>query len=135
VLPIEPRALGFGSEWYKPAVENAVAYRLPSNHHVRMVSGPYFLMTKLDAFDARGGGDYLLSHDIEDIVAVLDGRPTIVEEVAQADPDLAQAISERFDALLRDERFVDAVSGHLPSDQASQARAAYVLDRIRKLAN
>ena len=45
VLPIEPRALGFGSEWYKPAVENAVAYRLPSNHRQKKfvpLSVPFF---------------------------------------------------------------------------------------------
>jgi len=49
-----------------------------------MVLAPYFLATKLEAFDGRGKGDYLSSHDIEDIVAVLDGRPEILDELLKA---------------------------------------------------
>lgn len=60
-----------------PTIEYAQLIRLPSGKHIRMVSAPYFLITKLEAFDGRGGGDYLLSHDIEDIIAVLDGSPRL----------------------------------------------------------
>jgi hypothetical protein len=52
-----------------------VSVELPSGAGVRSVSAPYFLATKLEAFDGRGSGDYLTSHDIEDLVAVIDGRP------------------------------------------------------------
>ena len=54
---------------------------LASGKVIRMVSAPYFLITKLEAFNGRGNGDYLMSHDIEDIVAVLDGRPEIFDEM------------------------------------------------------
>jgi hypothetical protein len=45
-----------------------------------------------EAFDGRGKGDYLASHDIEDIIAVLDGRPVIVDEVKRAEPDLIREL-------------------------------------------
>jgi hypothetical protein len=45
-----------------------------------MITAPYFLACKLAAFRSRGEGDYLMSHDMEDIVAVLDGRPEVVWE-------------------------------------------------------
>lgn len=134
VMPTETRILGFGNRWYDPAIEHAVRIALPSGKSVRMVSAPYFLITKLEAFDGRGNSDYLRSHDIEDIIAVLDGRPTVVDEVKQAESNLASELSARFQVLLQDQRFVDAVSGHMPSDATSQARVAIILDIIKSIA-
>jgi len=56
----------------------------------------YFLATKLEAFDHRGGGDFLLSRDVEDVIAVLDGRPEIVDEVREVDAELRIYLGKRF---------------------------------------
>ncbi|MFV2057665.1 MAG: hypothetical protein ACC707_14455 [Thiohalomonadales bacterium] len=133
VMPTDSRILGFGNKWYESAVKYAKTIQLPSSDKIRMVSGPYFLVTKLEAFDGRGEGDYLLSHDIEDIIAVLDGRPEIVVEVKKSQPDLVRELSRRFTKLLQDSRFVNAVSGHLPTDAASQARVSVVLNKIKQM--
>jgi len=85
VIPTDEQILGFGNRWYTPAIDHAVNIQLPSGRSIRMVSAPYFLITKLEAFDGRGGGDYLTSHDIEDIISLLDGRPSILDEVDQAE--------------------------------------------------
>jgi predicted nucleotidyltransferase len=134
VMPTETKILGFGNEWYQPAMAHAEVVELPSGRQIRMVSVPYFLITKLEAFDGRGQGDYLMSHDIEDIVAVLDGRKEIVEEVQASEPELLQALAERFTALREDRRFIDAVSGHILPDETSQARVVVVLEIIEKIA-
>ena len=76
VMPTDPEIMGFGNEWYVPAFAAAESVSLPSS---------YFLATKLAAFDDRGGEDILLSHDMEDIVVVLDGRPEVVEEVLRSE--------------------------------------------------
>jgi hypothetical protein len=130
VMPTRPEILGFGNPWYQPALDNAVPVTLPSGARVRMVAGPYFLATKLAAFETRGGGDYVASHDMEDIIAVLDGRPEIVSEVKQADGPLRRHLSHRFSRLLHDVNFVDSLPGHLPGDAASQARLPLVMERI-----
>lgn len=134
VMPTDSKLLGFGNKWYTPAANNARTLQLPGGKFIRMVSAPYFLITKLEAFDGRGKGDYLLSHDIEDIVAVLDGRPEVVEEVKNAEADLTQELSHRFQALLNDDRFVDSVSGHMPTDVTSQARVTVILDVMKRIA-
>jgi len=134
VMPTDTQILGFSNSWYAAAADHAELVPLPSGRLIRMVSGPYFLVTKLEAFDGRGDGDYLMSHDIEDIIAVLDGRPGIVEEVKQAEPALAKEIADRFKGLLLDNRFVDAVSGHMPTDETSQLRVPGILATIKKLA-
>ncbi|MEW8087485.1 MAG: hypothetical protein AB2652_21030 [Candidatus Thiodiazotropha endolucinida] len=133
VMPTDSRILGFGNRWYESALKHAEVTTLPSGRNIRMVTAPYFLSTKMEAFDGRGRGDYLLSHDIEDMIAVLDGRPEIVNEVQTADLELIENVRARFAQLLSDNRFIAALSGHMPADQASQARIGLVIDRIEAI--
>lgn len=135
IMPTRSETLGFGNEWYQPALDAAMAIKLPSGKRIRMVTAPYFLVTKLAAFESRGNGDYVVSHDMEDIVAVLDGRSEIVDEVRQTDEALHKHLTARFAALLRNNKFEDALPGHLPGDAVSQARALVVLDRISAIVN
>lgn len=135
IIPTDTAILGFGNKWFIPAAENAEFIELPSGRHIRTVSAPYFLVTKLEAFEGRGGGDYLMSHDMEDIIAVLDGRPELIEEIQQSDPLLTKELGGRFKTLLQDHRFVDAVSGHMPTDETSQARVTIILGTIEKIAS
>ena len=135
VMPTDTRILGFGNKWYMSAMKNSVLVKLPSGNQIRMVSGPYFLITKLEAFDGRGGGDYLMSHDIEDIIAVFDGRPGLIDEVKLAEPGLVTELAKRFNALLNDSHFIDAVSGHMPTDEISQQRVTAIKNTIKELAD
>jgi hypothetical protein len=64
VMPIDPKILGFGSDWYQVAQESAVKFALPSGNAIFLITSPFFLITKLDAFKGRGKGDYMRSHDI-----------------------------------------------------------------------
>ena len=134
VMPLDESILGFGNKWYAPAADKAEIIQLLNGKTIRMVSAPYFLVTKLEAFDGRGGGDYLLSHDIEDIIAVLDGRPGIIDEVKQAEPQLVRELSTRFQNLLNTQSFVEAVSGHMPTDKTSQARTKIIIKTIKEIA-
>ena len=77
VMPTDPEILGFGSTWYQEAVEEATLLTLPSGRSIRMITAPYFIACKFAAFDGRGNNDFMMSHDIEDIVAVIDGRPEL----------------------------------------------------------
>lgn len=133
VMPMNPEILGFGNKWYAPAITHAKEIVLPSGKIIQMVSAPYFLITKLEAFDGRGRGDYLLSHDMEDIIAVLDGRPEILDEVKHADKALKKELSLRFHGLLADNRFIESISGHLPTDEISQARSKLITEKIKNM--
>ena len=134
VMPTDPKILGFGNKWYAPAAEKAGTVQLSSGQSIRLVTAPYFLITKLAAFDGRGGGDYQTSHDMEDIIAVLDGRSAIADEVKQAESELTKELSVRFQRLLQDSRFIESVSGHMPTDATSQARVPMILKTIYELA-
>ena len=66
--------------------------RLSDRIEIRVISGPAFVATKLEAFMSRGGGDILSSHDLEDILNVVDGRPSIVEELSAASEALQKFV-------------------------------------------
>lgn len=100
-----------------------------------MIAGPYFVATKLDAFKGRGGGDFLGSHDLEDVVSVVDGRETLSGELRDAGPDLGEYVRREIARLLANPAFIDALPGFLRPDAASQSRIGVVLERLRDLAS
>ena len=130
-MPINPSILGFSNRWYGPALAHAQRSSI-GIHEIRLITAPYFLATKLEAFHGRGKNDFS-SHDLEDIVTVIDGRPELVEEVRLAPADLRIYLSDEFGTLLSNRDFLEALPGHLLFDIASQQRAGLVLKRMRQL--
>jgi hypothetical protein len=129
VMPTDKDVLGFGNRWYDVAVRTAKPVQLPSGRSIRLIAPPVFLATKLEAFHGRGGGDFLSSH--EDIAVVIDGRPELVDEVATCEAVLRSYLSDEIGSLLRNAAFLEALSGHLPGDETSQARLPIIRERLR----
>jgi hypothetical protein len=135
VMPTQEDILGFSNHWYLPAITNAQELELEEGLSIQVVTSPYFLATKIDAFRGRGQGDYLASHDMEDILIVLDGRPEIITEIKNSPKDLITFLSTTFQNFLADERFREAIPGHLLPDWASQARLQIILKRLQEIAD
>jgi len=89
----------------------------------------------VEAFGSRGGGDYAASQDIEDVVAVIDGRRTLITETSASPPELRRFLVETAEGWLANARFLEALPGHLPGDSASQLRVPIVLGRLREIAD
>ena len=134
VMPLDPRVLGFSNHWYAEAVRSSNAISLEKSLIIRVVAAPVFLATKLEAFKSRGLGDYLGSHDLEDAVSVIDGRAELLSEIEATQPALRKYLSNEWQTLLRDPRFIDALPGHLPPDPSSQARVGLLMRRIEAIA-
>jgi len=135
VMPLDEKILGFSNRWYPAAMESATIHRLPGELEIRVVTAPHFLATKIEAFKGRGQGDFLTSHDLEDLIFVIDGRSTIVEEVKTETPLLREYLSTEITGLLAAPAFIDALPGYLLPDAASQARVGTVLRRLKALAS
>jgi hypothetical protein len=133
VMPTDEAILGFSNRWYSDALKGAGTITF-KGLRLRVVTAPHFLATKLEAFKGRGGGDVYASKDLEDIISVIDGRPTLVDEVNKANANLQGYIGREFAKLLKNQEFLDAVPGHLPGDQASQARAPRIFKVLREIA-
>jgi predicted nucleotidyltransferase len=134
LMPSETSVLGFANRWYPLAINSAQRVTLEEDIVIRLIAAPVFIATKFEAFQDRGNGDFLMSHDLEDIITVVDGRVSLIEEVGQAPGDLREALAFNFRKLLAADDFLDALPGHLPGDVASQARLAGLLKKLRDLA-
>jgi predicted nucleotidyltransferase len=133
VMPTDENILGFSNRWYLPAMKNSVTIELERNLDIKIATAPYFLGTKLDAFFGRGRGDYLASHDMEDIISLINGRVEILEEIKNSEPDLKDYIIKSLKGFLGNEFFLEALPGHLLPDQASQGRRSIILARIKNI--
>ncbi|MFY9707385.1 MAG: hypothetical protein WAJ95_15840 [Desulfobacterales bacterium] len=133
VMPTDEKILGFSNRWYLPAIIQSVKIEVGPDLEIQVVTAPYFIATKIDAFYGRGNGDYLMSHDMEDIIHVIDGRAEIIDEIAGSEPDLKDYIARVFRKWLANGRFLEALPGHLLPDQASQGRRSIILGRIKKI--
>lgn len=134
VMPLDEKILGFSNRWYKPALDSAVVHELEPDLRVRVVTAVYFCATKLKAFAGRGKNDYQSSHDLEDLMAVVDGRTELVEEMRAGAEDVRAYIAVEIRKLFATREFLDALPGYLPPDQASQARVSILLQRLKKIA-
>ena len=74
-----------------------------------------------------------MSHDLEDIITIVDGRPELVKEIAASPKDLREYLGAEFRSLLATPAFRDALPGHLLPDPASQQRITIVLSRIQQI--
>lgn len=93
VMPLNESILGFSNRWYEAALGSAQEYELEPGLHIRVVTAPYFCATKIEAFRGRGKGDYLSSHDLEDLITVVDGRSGLVNELRSAPADVRSYIA------------------------------------------
>lgn len=134
VMPTAEEILGFSNEWYKEAIANAKPTKLHSDLVIQTITAPYFIATKIGAFLGRGNGDYFASHDIEDLVAVVDGREELVEELSSSSRGVREYIAAWTAEVLNQPAFLDALPGLLAPDAASQDRVAIVNARLRRIA-
>ena len=70
-IALSKEVLGFTNRWYASALEHATTLSLPAGESIRVITAPFFLGTKMEAFHGRGKMDYQASHDLEDFVAII----------------------------------------------------------------
>ncbi len=132
VMPTRADILGFTNRWYGHAVVHSKT-TIIDDIRLRVITAPYFLGTKLEAFYSRGEDDFPASHDLEDFVAVLDGRLEVADDVSKADSEIKNFLVKQMSELLNRNEFLDSLPGHMFPDPASQQRVPVVLERMRQI--
>ena len=133
IMPVEGEFLGLNTAWFREALASATKHGIPGGV-LRVVSPVGFIATKYVAFLDRGASDYYASHDLEDLITVVDGRENIVEEIAAADPALLNYVTKAMVKLTESPDFMDALPGHLPADSASQGRLPGLRRKLIRIA-
>ncbi|MDX9736727.1 MAG: hypothetical protein RBT53_01120 [Azonexus sp.] len=129
LMPVDDTVLGFTNPWYAYAVQTAESVEVAEGVRIRRLSAVAFVATKLEAFASRGKGDFLSSHDLEDVLNVVDGREQLADEMASAPAALRAFVARTFAALLAQADFMNVLPGLI----AEPERAGVVLARLREM--
>lgn len=133
VMPPSQAILGWRSLWLSAGLKTAVP--MDADHPlVRIVTPPYYIATKLEAFHGRGDDDFMGSQDLEDVITLINGRDTLTAEIEKSPVPLRRYLAEAIERFLADRRFLDALPGHLGFGDADQGRVETVLARLREIA-
>lgn len=113
LVPLDEKVLGFANPWYRVGFDSAQSVELAEGLQLRHLSAPHFLATKFEAFKDRGQNDVYLSHDLEDIMTVMEGRSTVVQELVAANEAVRKHVGQSVAALLDLPTFHNALPGLL----------------------
>lgn len=125
---------GSGQQWDRVALETSKAVDLGNGIEIRHASAPAFLALKWAAHADRGTEDPYASHDLEDILALVASRKSVVGEIAESPKDLKAFVVEQTAAFLRRSDRGDILAGHLNNAQDPSGTAQRVLDDLMRIA-
>ncbi len=133
VMPMDESVLGFTNPWYQAGMRHMIPITINERCSWRVLSAPFALAAKLEAFWSRGAADPGSSHDLEDILTIVNGRGEIVQDVLGAPEECRKYVAESFSRILQESRFFEVLAFHLPFGQMGQQRLSIVLDRMRHI--
>jgi hypothetical protein len=84
----------------------------------------------MEAFRGRGRMDFQASHDLEDFVAVIEGRETVLPEIAESPRALRDYLAEVARTLLAESRFLDVLPGFVLDNE----RVPLIQERLAAIA-
>ena len=129
IMPTDDPSIGFTNKWYPEGFAQAVNYDIDEHCTVRILSAPYFVATKLEAFKSRGKSDGRTSHDFEDIIYVIENRQVIWEEINNAEAGIKEYLKAEFKTLLNNPGIVEWIDSHV--ERGSPPATYTILDKIK----
>jgi predicted nucleotidyltransferase len=134
VVPSDSSILSFTNRWYAEGIKAAIDIDIGGGLKVKILTAPYFLGTKIEAFNDRGKkrGEYRLSRDLEDIVTIFDGRTNITDEIKSCPQNLKEYLNEALPKLIEDEEFEEAIAAFIHPDNRAATRIQEVLRKMKE---
>lgn len=133
VMPNDPKILGFANRWYDEGLKNTVQISLPDGQKIYILTLPLFIATKIEAFHGRDERDFRVSHDIEDIVTVLDGQMDF-NKFDESPPAVSEYLKGQFKTFLADGLFIESISSHIEFGHQNKGRVQRIIDFLRTYA-
>ncbi len=129
IMPTDDPSIGFTNKWYPEGFAKAINCDIDELCTVRILSAPYFIATKLEAFKSRGKSDGRTSHDFEDIVYVIENRQGIWEEINNAEETIKDYLKTEFLILINNPNFFEWIDSHV--ERGSPPATYLIFDKIK----
>lgn len=130
IMPSQDSQIGISNSWYAPGLSSIIEKKL-DDVVVRLLSAPYFIATKFEAFHNRGK-DYRTSHDFEDIIYVIDHCEDIVELMKNAEDPLKTFLTNEIKTILNNPFSIEIISAHIHPLMLEE-RLEIVLDKLNNI--
>ncbi len=131
IMPDDATVIGFTNRWYHDAVANKQEVFLSNGLRIWIFSLPYYIATKIEAVNGRGGADWRWSHDFEDLVYILNYNNNLDKELAMVDENLKVFFKEEFSKMLMRPNIREEIECKLPYGE--ETRVDYIIEIIKKL--
>ena len=132
VMPTEEAILGFSNRWYLSGLKAREKRVLPSGTAISIFPLAYYLASKFEALNNRGGADLRQAYDLEDILLVLDGCKDPLPKLKSAAVEVRRYLAEVSNNLLARVDFDEILICHLGT--AGDARVRRAKQLIKSLA-
>lgn len=130
IIPDRSSVVGFRDiVWFSEGRKYKEERILPSGRSISILPLVFYLAAKLESWQDRGGGDFLASKDIEDIVCIIDGIDDL-EILLKAPSDVRAFVLEQFAKLITNMNFKQAIAAHIGFDESAVERARIVVDKM-----
>ena len=134
-IPVCPDILGFSNRWYADGTVNKIENVLPNRTKIYILPVEYYLATKFEALNSRGGQDIRGSHDWEDIVFIMNNCAKLSNDIQHcANFRLIEYLQEQYCILLKNNNINELIYSALPyySEEENINEILQIMNSIAK---
>ena len=135
VMPSDASVLGFSNRWYAHGFGRTFGLQIAGQSVIQLFPADVLIASKLQAFLDRGRNDWYASHDLEDVITVIEGRAELTSEIAGASPDLREFVRRWANTLRALAHCEQVVEAHIDPSLVHAGRLEVVLEIIDTLAD
>lgn len=132
VMSTEDGPFGPANKWYKVGFKNLKLVRV-LDQEINILTAPCYLATKFEAFNNRGL-DYRSSHDIEDVIHILDNRINIVSEMLVDNPSVTHFVREQLQRIKDQGLLSEVLVSHIHPIMLAE-RLPIIEEKIKAILN
>ncbi|MES2837807.1 MAG: nucleotidyl transferase AbiEii/AbiGii toxin family protein [Bacteroidota bacterium] len=121
------------NSWFEKGYSSREKIKI-EDFQIQILSLPYFLATKFEAYNNRGKNNPITSSDFEDIGYIMDNRLDFVELIENANQNVKDFLIEEFQKIINDRIKQEAIEANLYYEN-KQERFNRIMNNLNKVAN
>jgi len=137
-MPVFPEILGFTNYWYADGIANKIERILPNGTTIYILPVEYYLATKFEALNSRGGTDIRGSHDWEDIVFIMNNCAKLTETIKQCpNSQLVEYLQKQYSQLVENKNIREIIYSVMPyhSEEENIGEILQIITEISSIQN
>lgn len=134
VMATKPIAWAPANPWFKKGFEKLEQIKVNSQI-IQIMPLTFFLASKFTAYHDRGGNDPRFSHDLEDIIYIIDNRTDWHQIlINEQDQEVKEFLINELGNILTSNKIQEAILGNL-FYETQDKRFKMIMDKINQVAN